>query len=70
MYFNIPYVKITFSALLFFILSNHTCLSQTEDDWFSFDIPPLDTSIPDYYPVFNQSPIRKKLSGTTPGFFR
>jgi len=57
MSFNIAYFKITFFALLFFIFSNHACFSQTGDDWFSFDIPPLDTAIPDFYPVFNQPPI-------------
>lgn len=33
------------------------CFGQSGNDWFTFDIPPLDTLIPEFYPIFDQPPI-------------
>ena len=33
---------------------------KAQSDWFSFDIPPLDTSVVEFYPIFDQAPIESE----------
>ena len=47
------HLKISVFAIFCFFNIN----VNAQNDWFSFDIPPLDTSKVEFYPTFNQHPI-------------